>query len=484
MYSQVVQYSTSIVTDGARVNRILNGADPLFDPTSSEYIGQTVPYNPFGDGRSVVIPSNVPLLAYALQNNHGISTSKLATLDLNIYTTDLFDLPAGGVGLAFGGAFNRESYNVKVDDAVRLQNGIPNIAPGRKSWGVYAETLIPIFSPKFNVPGFYSLEVTAGVRYNEWLNNDTNAAVPKFGIRWQPLDESLTLRATWGEGFLEPSMVQLYGPTRFGLGPTGGPTRSPGANGFISTPLTVVPCTADDPTCQSTTNPESTVEQLPKKQLHPEHDRTWTAGVVYTPKWIPSKWGTLTLTMDLWDVERTGVAMFFAPNTILNTYNAAGFPTSLGIIAPAAPTLASPPSMLFDPTRQHRRGLNPYINGGRVRANGVDLGLQYQMETAYGAFSLLSRLSYLNEFVINYPGQRPREVAGSSSSEWYIGSFFGDATNPQAWLKWRGDTTIDWTWHNWDMNWTWHFLDGYHEQEFAEVGWWFNKEHFVHPTNL
>ena len=101
------------------------------------------------------------------------------------------------------------------------RDGIPNIAAGRKSWGIYAETLIPIFSPKWNIPGFHSLELSAGVRYDEWLNNDTNAAVPKVGLRWQPFDESLTLRSTWGEGFLEPSEVQLYGPKRFLLAPIG-----------------------------------------------------------------------------------------------------------------------------------------------------------------------------------------------------------------------------------------------------------------------
>ncbi|HJW38783.1 MAG TPA: TonB-dependent receptor plug domain-containing protein [Candidatus Udaeobacter sp.] len=476
MYSQVTQYSLGIVSDGGRVNRILNGADTLFDPTSSDFIGQTTPYNPFGDGQHVVNPDNAPLLAFAEQRAKTTSQSKLATLDLNIYTTDLFDLPAGGVGLAFGGSFQRESYNIAVDDQTRIENQIPNIAAGRKSWGIYAETLIPIFSPKWNIPGFHSLEFSAGVRYDEWLNNDTNAAVPKVGIRWQPFDEQLTLRSTWGEGFLEPSMVQLYGPKRFLLAPIGGTTCAPVA--------VFGPCGSERNPAVDVTNPEETVEQLPNKNLHPEHDRTWTAGLVYTPKWIPSKYGTLTLTIDFWDVERTGVAMFFSPTAILDQYNAAGFPTSLAVIAPRQPTLASPPSILFDQQGNIAGVSTPYINGGRVRANGVDLGLQWQMETQYGTFSMLSRWSYLNEFVINYPQQRPYQVAGLSSSEWYIGSFFGDATNPQAWLKWRGDTTLDWTWHNWDFNTTWHFLDGYHEQMFAFRLDGFTKEHFVHATNF
>jgi len=478
MYSQLLQISKGQVSDGGRFNRILNGADPLFDPTSSEFIGQTIPYNPFADAAHVVVPSNIPLINFATQFNKNLFTSKLATLDMNIYTTDLFDLPAGGVGLAFGGSFNRETYIIDVDDQIRLENDVQSIEAGRKSWGIYAETLIPIFSPKWNIPGFHSLEFSAGVRYDEWLNNDTNAAVPKFGVRWQPFDESLTLRSTWGEGFLEPSMVQLYGPERFLLAPVGGTTCAP---------VSVFgPCGSANNPVQDIGNPETTVEQLPNRNLHPEHDRTWTGGIVYTPKWIPAKWGTLTLTIDLWDVERSGVAMFFAPNTIVGTYNADGFPLSLAVISPNKPTLATGPALLFDQQGGFSGVTTPYINGGRIRDNGVDLGAQYQIETGYGTFSLLSRWSYLNEFVVNYPGQRPRQVSGSSSSEWYIGSFFGDTTNPQAWLKWRGDTTIDWTWHNWDMNWTWHFLDGYWEQidavQLSPSG--LNKRHWVDATNF
>ncbi len=53
MYSQIEQIEKAQVSDGGRVNRIMNANDPLFDPGSSQYIGQTTPYNPFGDSRSV-----------------------------------------------------------------------------------------------------------------------------------------------------------------------------------------------------------------------------------------------------------------------------------------------------------------------------------------------------------------------------------------------------------------------------------------------
>jgi iron complex outermembrane receptor protein len=475
MYSQIEQISQLQGENIPRFERILNAADPLFDPTSSEFIGQTIPFNPMVDSQHVTFPSNLPLIDFARLHTKDLFTSKLATLDLNIYTTDLFDLPAGGVGFAFGGVFSRETYNIEPDDQDRLGQNADNIAfspvkAGRKSWGIYAETLIPVFSPKWHIPGFYSLEFSAGVRYDEWLNNDTNAAVPKVGVRWQPFDESLTLRTNWGEGFLEPSMVQLYGPNRLTL-------ASAHFVGFAPSAIFGPPGSPTNP-LQDVPDPETTVEQLPNKNIRPEHDRTWTGGIVYTPKWIPPKYGQLTLTVDFWDVERTGIAMFLSPSLIINGYNAGIFP---GVVSPA-PVTATQPGVLFNPDGSYAGIVSPYQNGGRTRTNGVDLGLQYQVDTGIGTFSLLSRWTYLNEMVVNFPGERPRQVAGSSSSEWFVGSYFGDPTNPQGWLKWKGDTLLDWSWHHWDLNWTVHFVDGYWEQLFATQFDGFYKRHWVGAT--
>jgi iron complex outermembrane receptor protein len=475
MYSQIEQISQLQGENIPRFERILNAADPLFDPTSSEFIGQTIPFNPMVDSQHVTFPSNLSLIDFARLHTKDLFTSKLATLDLNIYTTDLFDLPAGGVGFAFGGVFSRESYSIDPDDQDRLGQNADNIAfspvkAGRKSWGIYAETLIPVFSPKWHIPGFYSLEFSAGVRYDEWLNNDTNAAVPKVGVRWQPFDESLTLRSNWGEGFLEPSMVQLYGPNRLTL-------ASAHFVGFAPSAIFGPPGSPTNP-LQDVPDPETVVEQLPNKNIRPEHDRTWTGGIVYTPKWIPPKYGQLTLTVDFWDIERTGIAMFLSPSLIINGYNAGIFP---GVVSPA-PLTGTQPGVLFNPDGSYAGIVSPYQNGGRTRTNGVDLGLQYQVDTGIGTFSLLSRWTYLNEMVVNFPGERPRQVAGGSSSEWFVGSYFGDPTNPQGWLKWKGDTLLDWTWHHWDLNWTVHFVDGYWEQLFATQFDGFYKRHWVHST--
>jgi len=463
MYSQIQQISQIRSVSGPRFEQILNGNDPLFNPTSASFIGQTTPYNPF-NSLGVPIATNLPLVNFATDFARDLLTSKLYTLDLNLYTTDLFDLPAGGIGLAFGGGFSREEYTVNPDDQHRLgqELGVGFIQPikaGRKEWNVYGEILVPIFSPKYNIPGFHSLEFTAGVRYQEFLNNDTNAAVPKVGVRWQPFDEQLTVRSTWGEGFLEPSLVELFGPTRFLLGPVGGTINATGEN---------------------ITQPEATIEQLPNRNLGPEHDRTWTGGIVYTPKWIPHQYGSLTVTVDLWDVERTGVVMFLAPSTIVAGFNAGIFP---GITQPAAPTLSSPPSVLFDPAGNFAGVSAPFISGGRENARGIDLGFQYQLETSFGIWTWLTRTTYLDSFKYQFPGSpTTREVAGRANNGPFEGSFFGDVTSGDAWVKWKGLTNLDWTWHNIDLNATVHLFDGFWEEILAKQFDGVFKQHRVHPT--
>ena len=116
-YSETKNTSTSTLVSASRFNRILNAADPIFDPASSQFIGTTVPYNPFGDFRQPIATNTLPI-DFAVIHPKSIDQSKLTTLDLNIYTTSLFNLPAGGVGLAFGGQFRRENLEQGPDESV------------------------------------------------------------------------------------------------------------------------------------------------------------------------------------------------------------------------------------------------------------------------------------------------------------------------------------------------------------------------------
>ena len=427
-YSQLKNTQTGTQVSASRFNRILNQADPIFDPTSPQFIGTTVAFNPFGDYRRP-IPSNAATLEFARVHPKDEDTSKLGTLDASMYTTALFNLPAGGVGLAFGGQFRRESLKenpdmLNVEGDIVGNSPVPTAVGGRKSYAFYAETRIPIFSPANAIPGFHSLEFTAGGRFEEFLNNDSNVLVPKVGLRWQPFDEQLTLRATWGEGFREPSLEELFGAPVSTLEVTHDPLKG----GLL----------------ESETN--TLISGNPK--LQPEDSRSFSGGFVYTPKYVPG----LNLSVDFWDIERTGVVTAplaqqvldgLAPGTVER--DAGGFITRI---------------------------LLANENLGAQEARGFDFGVNYQRPTPWGTFTSLTQVTYLDEFI--FQGFIFREFGPNN------GNLAGRTTDPGAsnegWYKWKGTSQLDWAWKGFDLVTIVRFTDGF--TEFTPN----LHQHWVHQT--
>ena len=423
-YSQLKNTQTGTQLSASRFNRILNQADPIFDPTSPQFIGTTVAFNPFSDFR-VPIPSNAATLAFARVHPKDEDTSKLATLDATIYTTALFDLPAGGVGLAFGGQFRRESLKenpdmLNVEGDIVGNSPVPPAVGGRKSYAFYAETKIPIFSPANAIPGFRSLEFTAAGRFEDFENNNTNVLVPKVGLRWQPFDEQLTLRATWGEGFREPSLEELF--------------SSPVSTLEVSHDINPI-------THQAVFESETNVLITSNPRLQPEDSRSFSGGFVYTPKYVPG----LNLSVDFWDIERTGVV---------------GAPTADQVLARArAGALLPGESVERDAGGFITRILLSDQNLGSQEARGVDFGLNYQRPTPWGTFTSLTQVTYLDEFL--FPQFIFQEFGPDN------GNLAGRTTDPGAsnegWYKWKGTSQLDWAWKGFDLVTIVRYTDGFHE---------------------
>jgi iron complex outermembrane recepter protein len=419
-YSQVQNISTNTVQSASRFNRILNAADPIFDPTSSQFIGTTIPYNPFGDFR-VPIPSNAESVAFATVHPREIDLSKLATVDVNVYTTSLFKLPAAGVGLAFGGQFRRETLQQEPDDLL-VMGDILSTNPGnfthagRKTYAFYAETHLPVFGGDFTAPGLHALEFTAAARFEDFRNNDTNVLVPKFGVRWQPFDDSLTVRATWGEGFHEPSLIELFGTPFQGVSQDN--LFDPATKSrFSEVPFIV------------RSNPN----------LQPEDSRSFTAGIVYTPKFVPS----LTLTIDLYDIESTGRAVI---------------PDLQNVVDRSVTGNSLPEEAVDrDPTTGEITRIElAFQNAGSQKARGVDFGLSYQLETQFGTLTWLTQATWLDSFQFAQLPLVPEVELRSGIRP-------GSPSDDEGYLKWRANSQIDWAWEGFDLGLTAHYLDGFHE---------------------
>ena len=420
-YSQLKNTVTGTQVSASRFNQILNQADPIFDPTSSQFIGTTVAFHPFGDYR-VPIPSNEATIEFARVHPKDEDFSKLATLDATIYTTSLFELPAGGIGFAVGGQFRRETLEenpdmLNVEGDIVGNSPVPTANCGRKSYAFYAETSIPIFSPTNAIPGFRSLEFTAAGRFEAFENNNTNVLVPKFGMRWQPFDEQLTLRATWGEGFREPSLEELCGSPLSTLEPSHDPK-----NGGVFEPET-----------------NTLISSNPG--LQPEDSRSFSGGFVYTPKYVPG----LTCSVDFWDTERTGVVTAPLADQVLQR-------ELTGTLLPGE-------AVERDIGGNITRILIRNQNIGNQESRGFDFGLNYQRPTPWGTFTWQTQATYLDEFI--FQGFIFREFGPTN------GNLAGRTTDPgtsnEGWYKWKGTSSLEWQWKGFDLFTIVRYIDGFHE---------------------
>ncbi len=416
-YSEIKNVATGDQVSISRFNRIVNQADPIFRPTSSQYIGTTTAFNPFGDYR-VPIPSNQASVDFARIHPTDRDVSKLWTLDATVYTTSLIRLPAGGLGFAFGGQYRHESLE-EAPDELNIRGDVAGNSPiqpargGRKSFAFYTEASIPIFSQDASIPGFYALDITAAARYEEFRNNNTNVAVPKVGLRWQPFDSSLTLRGTWGKGFREPSLEELYSAPAFSIQGSNDPRRG----GVFESETPVL----------TKSNPN----------LQPEDSKTYSAGLVYSPKFVPS----LTLTLDFWRIERSGVVRSPFPNDVLQRELTNSLLAGERVIR-----LNSGAISLIELSNQ---------NEAAESAEGIDAGIQFVHETNFGTFTSITQISYLNSFEVERTaGTRRLDLVSQTTDI---------AASNEGYYRWRGTTQLDWAWHGFDLVNTLRYTDGFRE---------------------
>src|SRR5438874_75913 len=442
-YSQIYTIAQIQTASASRLNRIMNAADPIFDPNSSSFIGTTIPYNPFTSFTEPAFASNIPSILFARANIRDLTKSALTAIDFHVYTTDLFEMPAGPVGFAFGADWRREQFDFNPDDENKTgdQIGVGIARPsfgGRKAYGIFAETQIPITSPKMGIPGAYSLEFNASGRFEDFRNNDTNVLVPRIGIRWQPFNEELTIRATWGEGFIEPSLASLYGAPIFILAVTNTGPFLPGGG----------------------VEPETTQEVVANKNLQPEDSRNFSAGFVYTPKWIKN-WqpnATLTMSVDFWDVERTGVVTVPSAQSLVQAF-------FKGTLQPGQQVNIDPATNTANFVK------SGFENSGRQRARGIDFSLQYQFQTAnWGTFTWSNDWTYLDSFLFQLNGAAPtHELSGRTNNDPFEGAFFGQVTIGDGFLKWKGITRLTWDWNNFDLSIAGRYNDGFREERDTKI---------------
>jgi outer membrane receptor protein involved in Fe transport len=440
-FSAIKDTSRNTLVSASRFNRLLNANDTFFQPGSPDYLGTTTPYNPFGYYK-VSIPNNAKIVGAALINTKDLNESKLNQVNAVISTGSLLDLPAGPVGFALGADARHEEL-AQAPDPYGTTGDLIGSSPSavttgqRKIWGAFAEWNIPVLR---NLPGAHSLSTTVAVRHENFTSSSQTTTVPKVGVRWLPIDDSLAIRASWSKGFRQPSLYELFSTPTAGLTP-------------ITHPLTKI------------NEPEQDVTVAGNRRLAAEKTRYTNVGFVWSPQAAALK--GLTIGVDYWDVNRTGTVT----NNYQDTVNRFFGRVPGGAAGSAPGGLLPGESVVLFPNGDLKVVNSVFFNIGETKVAGLDYSLNYVLKTdRLGRFEFSTIWSQYTHYL-------QRSAAGGQFSELVNQATGGGTGSDDGYLRWRGRTELNWSYRGWSAGYTTTYTDG-----FWDVDGNSGKDFFVSPT--
>ena len=267
-----------------------------------------------------------------------------------------FKLPGGKIGFSLGAEYRVEGF--KVDNSPEIFVGsvpIGLINRKRDIFSQFAEVSIPIVSSEMGITGIHTLEAGVAGRHDSYEGVSEDALVPKVTLRYQPIKD-LTLRASYAGSFIAPNLYQLFGPP---------------AAGF-STTISLGGVVQDQAQVLAPSNPD----------LVPSKAETYTAGLVYSPSFIPG----LTVTVDYFRTLQRGIVQGLGGAVILGSvenlgpaspyYDLVGFGNFPG--QPGSEPVGGPGSL------NGNLSITYYIdqlrNAGAARNEGFDLSARYNID--------------------------------------------------------------------------------------------------------
>ena len=363
--------------------------------------------------------------------------SALDSFDFKLVGTP-FALPADRLGFALGGASRTESMSGQPDEnsyvtgpTAARWTGASSFDPFRKSRRVtskFAEVRVPVTSPTWNVRGAYALDLSLAYRIEEY-DDVGNSHVPKYSVRWQPFDDRLTVRYTYGESFAAPALYFLFGPSNQGLTTA---ATLPTALGF--------PGQAQNFT---TNNPK----------LKPTTAIVRSAGFVFSPKALKD----FTLSVDYISADQVGVIGGPGAGVILSTTDRLGadsayvdkvafnnFPGRTGAV------YVTQPKQLSDYLRNGGLASNIYLTSNFINLSGVkvrscDVNMNYDLRTqAIGKFSFSTAAT----FFLSYKFRALPELPAYE----YVGYATNGGTGQQGTIpRYRTYSIVEWSYAQWRL---------------------------------
>jgi iron complex outermembrane receptor protein len=350
-----------------------NHGDISFGPGQYSYAALT----PLVNAGSINVFGSQDATSLALLNSallHGLqqsADSKATSFDFSA-SRDIYNLPAGPLGFAWGGSVQKITLDqvsmpvLASGDQVGGAGPIPSVSGGRTVYGLFCEFAIPVVK---------TLDLSLAARYDNYKNDfgtSFNNLSPKASLRFQPSKEVLA-RASYGQGYRAPTLFENLRPFTSGNNTNANwsdPIRCPGG----------VPINNSVGTLQDECNIQQPTALSGSTALKPEKSTQYSFGMVFSPM------TDFSMSFDYWNVQITDAIVQKSEIQVLSNptqfkdfiyrYDPAQFPN--GYVDPGNGAGAIAGSQ--NPAFPIAYVFLPYDNASKFFAAGVDVNLQYRMK--------------------------------------------------------------------------------------------------------
>ena len=363
--------------------------------------GQCLPLNIFGEG--VASQAAIDWVKTDTTDRSKISQHVISGA-LTGDTKGFFELPGGPVGFALGAEYRKESSSFVADPLAQQGLTFTNVLGNTKGafnvWEAFGEVNVPILSDR---PFFERLNLNAAFRYSDYSTIGATTAW-KFGGEWAPVRD-ITFRGSYSKAVRAPNISELFGarsqtfefisdPCDVSFLQNGTQFRVSNCQSLLSG-LGV----ADPSSYTDTRSVNIPGFQGGNPAVFEEEAKTWTAGVVLQPSFIPN----LVITADWYDIRI---------NNAINTVD----PQTVADLCVDQPTLTN--QFCTAITRQSGGGANAGfitsfevgpLNVANFRTAGLDFMIDYRIPTdKIGTFGLHVIGNYLDKLTfVPIPGSPP-----------------------------------------------------------------------------
>jgi iron complex outermembrane receptor protein len=367
------------------------------DPTSSS----TAYWNPFSTSQLNCVDRVCSNTGTPTFNNEQavMDAVDISTVDNNnftfwslsaIVTGELFELPAGKIGTALGIDYFKETSDVDL-----------NAEQNRCDWheggcGFDYKASQDVYSLffEFSVPVIENAELNLAGRYVDYGGSIGDDFTPKFSALWQPVDW-LSLRGSWGQAFIAPTLEDQFEPEDCGLQTANDPVTGDLSQSFR------VACVSGNP------------------ELFPETADVWNVGFS-----LDLLDGNLKFGMDYSVYDFTDRIAQTALNNVLNqdfaNYKAAGFtagdPNDY-LLWPNDPR--SDPAIIRDSTGVITRVITTRLNATQMKHKAYDFYGTYVLGLdTIGTFTFNLMATFVDEYSYDLgPGLPSGDAAGRQNEE-------------------------------------------------------------------